>query len=211
MGRQRNNKRRGLKLRQELAAEAARIMATEGQRSFLTAKQKAAARLGLAPNVSMPTNAEVSEALKAWHALYGGQGHLDNLTALRRTALDAMRLFSDFHPKLAGPVLEGTADNHSRVTLHLFADDPDAVLRFLLERNLPFQQESRRIRWHDGSQRDIEILVMEAGGHAVELMMMIGRDALQSPPSPVDGRPQQRIGPSELERLLDQSAPVASL
>ncbi|QKK01854.1 MAG: hypothetical protein HND55_03765 [Pseudomonadota bacterium] len=193
------------RLRREVAAEAARIMATEGQRSFLAAKQKAARRMGISPRAGLPSNSEVDQALRDWQQLYGGDAHAANLYELRRSALSAMRLFESFRPRLVGPVLDGTADEHSRISLHVFADDPDAVVRFLIERHLPFQQESRRIRWHDGCHREVDVLVIEGGGSTVELLQMIGRDALQAPPSPVDGRSQRRMAASELERLLASS------
>lgn len=194
--------RRNNRVRQEVAAEAARIMATEGQRSFLAAKQKAARRMGLSPRISLPSNTEVEQALRQWQGLYGGDSHVSNLQELRQEALSAMQFLEPFRPRLVGPVLEGTADEHSRISLHVFVDDPDAVVRFLLDRSIPFEQETRRIRWHDGSHRDLEIVVLEAGGQAVELILMIGREALQAPPSPVDGRAQRRMGPAELEKLL---------
>lgn len=196
------NNRRNQRIRQEIAAEAARIMATEGQRSFLAAKQKAARRMGVSSRVSLPSNTEVEGALRTWQELYGGEEHEANLVSLRRGALSAMRFLEPFRPRLVGPVLEGTADEHSRISLHVFSDDPDAVIHFLLDRSIPFEQESRRIRWHDGTPRDLEIVVIEAGGQTVELIQMIGRDSLQAPPSPVNGRAQRRMAAAELEKLL---------
>ena len=193
---------RNSRIRQEIAAEAARIMATEGQRSFLTAKQKAASRLGASSRTSLPSNSEVERALREWQQLYGGQAHADTLLELREAAASAMKFLAPFRPRLVGPVLEGTADEHSRISLHVFADDPDAVVHFLLERHLPFSQETRRIRWHDGSGRDLDLLVLEGGGHAVELVQMIGREARQAPPSPVDGRPQRRAALPEVEAMI---------
>lgn len=197
------NTRQGARLRREVAAEAARILATEGQRSYRAAKEKAAQRKGLSPRVSLPSNAEIEAALKSWQQLYGGDSHAQSLRALRRVAVSAMKFFSRFRPKLVGPVLEGTADRHSRISLHLFSDEPDEVPRFLLEQGLPFTQESRRIRWHDGSFRDLEIVVVEAGGDTVELILMVGAGARQAPPSPIDGKSQRRAGIAEVERLLD--------
>lgn len=198
--------RRNNRIRQEVAAEAARIMATEGQRSYLGAKQKAARRLGLSTSSSLPSNTEVEQALREWHELYGGEEHATVLQDLRQAALSAMQFFAPFRPRLVGPVLEGTADAFSRISLHVFLDDPDAIIHFLLERKIPFEQESRRIRWHDGHFRQLEIVVIDAGGQTIELILMIGRNGLQAPPSPVDGRAQKRMGASELEKLLDTSA-----
>jgi hypothetical protein len=200
---------RNSRIRQEIAAEAARIMATEGQKSYLAAKEKAARRVGASSRTSLPSNSEVERALREWQMLYGGSEHSLILLELRETAASAMRFLADFRPRLVGPVLEGTADEHSRVSLHVFADDPDAVVRFLIERHLPFTQETRRIRWHDGSARDLEIVVLEGGGHAVELIQMIGPEARQAPPSPVDGRPQRRAALPEVEAMIaDDSAAV---
>lgn len=199
---------RNSRIRLEIAAEAARIMATEGQRSYLAAKQKAARRVGASSRTSLPSNSEVERALRDWQHLYGGQDHADTLLELREAAASAMRFLAPFRPRLVGPVLEGTADEHSRISLHVFADDPDAVVHFLLERHLPFTQETRRIRWHDGGARDLELIVIEGGGHCIELIQMIGRDARQAPPSPVDGRSQRRAALAEVETLIADSGAV---
>lgn len=196
---------RNQRLRLEIAAEAARIMATEGQRSYKTAKLKAARRLGASIRNGLPSNEEVELALKEWQGLYGGPRHEEVLLELRRAALSAMRFFQRFRPRLVGPVLEGTADEHSRISLHAFADHPDAIIHFLMEHNLPFSQEVRRIRWHDGETQDLEVVVVEAAGTVVELLLMIGPQARQAPPSPVTGRPQRRASLSEVELLISDA------
>ena len=189
--------------RQEVAVEAARILATEGQRNYHQAKQKAAHRLGLSGRTGMPSNSEIEAELKRYQALYGGDAHFDGVAELRRAALEAMKFFSRFRPKLVGPVLEGTADRHSRISLHVFCDHAEDLISFLLERNIRFEQETRRIRWHDDSYRDLELVVIEAGGQCFELGLMTGNAWKQSPPDPIDGRTQRRAGTAEVERLLN--------
>lgn len=195
--------RRGTeRLRLEVAAEAARIIAVEGQRSYLAAKHKAAERLGATGRGGLPSNSQIERALKEWQALYGGDEHCEHLQALRHAAVRAMRFLSPFRPRLIGPVLEGTADEFSRICLHVYDDDPDAVARFLTEHGIPFDQERRCMRWHDGGWREIDVLVVEAGDDTVEMALMIGRDALQAPPSPINGKPLKRASLSEVEALL---------
>jgi len=231
--------RQNNRLRQEVAVEAARILATEGQRNYLNAKQKAAHRLGLSGRASMPSNSEVENELKRYQALYCGEEHASGLKEMRRAALEAMKFFGRFRPKLAGPVLEGTADRHSRISLHVFCETPDEVAEFLLSRpklagpvlegtadrhsrislhvfcetpdevaefllsrNIRFDQETRRIRWHDDSYRDLELIVIEADGQCFELGMMAGNAWKQPPPDPIDGGAQRRAGTSEVERLI---------
>lgn len=190
------------RLRLEIAAEAARIMAVEGQRSYLAAKHKAAERLGASTRGGLPSNSQIEQALKEWQFLYGGDAHRQHLQALREAALEAMHFLAPFRPRLVGPVLEGTADEFSRICLHVYDEDPDSVVRFLMEHGIPFEQERRRIRWHDGGWRELDVLVVEAGEHTVEMSLMIGRDALQAPPSPVDGQPLRRAGLRELQAML---------
>jgi len=192
------------RIRQEVAAEAARILATEGQRNYGQAKQKAAHRLGLSGRSGLPSNTEVEAELKRYQAMYGGEALIDDLTEKRRAALEAMKFFRRFRPKLVGPVLEGTSDQYSRISLHVFCETEDEVIAFLLSHNIRFEQETRRIRWHDNSYRDLELVVIEADGQCFELGLMAGSSWKQPPPDPVDGRAQRRAGTQEIERLINE-------
>lgn len=201
----RNSGRAADRRRQEVAFEAARILATEGQRNYLSAKEKAAHRLGVPAHGGLPSNSEVEAELKRYQAFYGGDAHRATVRELREAALEAMAFFARFRPKLVGPVLEGTADAQSRVSLHLFCDTPDEVVQFLMRNRMPFEQERRRIRGHDGEHHDLELVVVEAGGQVFELALMHGSAWRQPPPDPVDGRPQRRAGTAEIERLIREA------
>jgi len=199
------NVRRLQQIRRDVAAEAARIMATEGQRNYRAAKQKAADRIGISSRLALPSNKEVEEALRAYQDCFGGEEHTQQLESLRMTALKVMRALDSFCPRLVGPVLEGTADSHSRVSLHLFNDPPDAIAIHFADKGLNYRQEERKIRWHDGNHRLIPILVTDADGITVELALFNCVDLRQAPPSPVDGRPQKRAPLAEVECLLAEA------
>ena len=49
--------------RRMVAAEAARIMATQAQYNYRIAKQKAAQRLGINMHMALPSNAEVENSM----------------------------------------------------------------------------------------------------------------------------------------------------
>ena len=199
-------------VRLEVAAEAARIIATESQSNFHVAKRKAAERVGVSQRAALPSNLEVQDALQNYQRLYGGQQHATNLERLRKVAANAMRMLQDFSPRLVGPVLDGTAGRHSRVSLHLFCDGPEHLILYFLELGTPFSQEQRQIRWHDGNYRIVPVLVIEQSGVKVELAVFSPIDLRQAPPSPIDGRPQHRAGLIELECLLDpQSAEAGNV
>lgn len=189
-------------IRLEVAAEAARIIATEGQHNYHAAKKKAAERIGVSERLALPSNIEVKEALRQYQGLYGGESHRQNLEALRTTALEAMLLLQDFSPRLVGAVLDGTADEHSRVGLHVFAESVESVVLFFLDREVPFDQEQRQIRWHNGEHRTIPLVVSELNGCLVELSVFAGIDLRQAPPSPIDGKPQRRAALHEVEILV---------
>lgn len=189
-------------IRRTIAAEAARIMSTQSLSNYRAAKQKAAERLGINLRTCLPSNAEVESALRAYQEIYGGQQHIDHLKKKRKAALSVMRALEPFFPRLVGPVLEGTADEHARVTLHVFNDPPDAVVIYLLDKGLVFRNQQRKIRWHDGTYRQVQLLLTNAEDVEVELALFRSMDLRQAPPSPVDGRPQKRAPISEVERLL---------
>jgi hypothetical protein len=177
-------------------------MATEGQRNFHMAKKKAVERLGVNSRLALPSNIEVEEELRAYQRFYGGEKLMRHLRFLRETAIRVMRAMEPYCPRLVGPVLDGTADRHSRVSLHVFNDPPDAIALHLIDRGLSYREEERRIRWHDGSHRRVTLLVTEADGVSVELALFNSLDLRQAPPSPVDGKPQKRAPLSEVECLL---------
>ena len=71
--------------RQRLAHEAARLMAENGIRDYHQAKQKAAQRLGILDDASLPRNREIDDALRAYQRLFLGERQQDGLR-LRRAA-----------------------------------------------------------------------------------------------------------------------------
>jgi len=126
-------------MREQLAHQAARLIAEDGVADFASAKRKAAKQLGASDTQHLPSNQEVEEALHSYRALYQQDNHPDILHQLREEALAAMRLLEPFHPYLTGSVLNGTAGEHSDINLMLFSDDAKAVLLFLLKHNIEFE------------------------------------------------------------------------
>ena len=129
--------KRGL-MREQLAHQAAKLMAEDGITNHAFAKRKAARQLGAADTQHLPSNQEVDEALHSYRALYQHDSHPGILRRLREEALAAMRLLAEFHPYLTGSVLSGTAGAHSDINLMLFSDDAKAVLLFLLKHKIEF-------------------------------------------------------------------------
>jgi len=189
--------------RQAIAAEAARIIVHDGQRNYGAAKRKAAQRLGMAATRHLPSNQEIEQALRTHQSLFIAD-HDAQLRGLQQAAMEIMQYFVALRPRLAGPVLEGTADQHSSITLHVFSDNPDDVVRLLLDLKLPFETSERRMRWYHNAYRNIQVLSIDWHGHGCELCLFESIDLRQPPPSPIDGQPQRRVSIDQLRVMLDQ-------
>ncbi|TAK39611.1 MAG: hypothetical protein EPO30_02655 [Lysobacteraceae bacterium] len=188
--------------RHRLAHEAARLMAEGGIRDYHQAKLKAASRLGIHDDASLPRNREIEEALREYQRLFAGATHAAGLRERREAALRALEFFAGFDPRLVGPVLEGTADAHSPVALQLFSDDADAVPRFLEEHGIPAEASSRRLRLDPQRELDAPVWLFSAEELAFDLTVLPRLALRQAPLSGLDEKPMRRASASQLSELL---------
>ncbi len=189
-------------LRLRIAVEAARLIAESGVRDYAFAKHKAAMRLGIVHDDVLPKNSEIDEALREHQRLFQAENRPALLRHLRETALEAMRFFAAFEPRLVGAVLEGTADQHSSVCLHLFSDDPDAPARFLDEQGIPHDQENRRVRLTRETYAEFPVLVFAAESVSIDLTVFPYDLLRQAPLDRIDEKPMRRATLSAVEQLL---------
>jgi len=189
-------------LRRALAQEAARIMAQHGIHDFLTAKRKAAERLGVADASALPRNTEIEQALMEYQRLFDPGGHELTLEAQRRAALHAMHWLSQFEPRLVGPVLSGTATEHAEIQLHLFADRPEYVALKLMDRGIAHEITERRFRLDAERTKAFPGLRFAVDNRSVEATVFPLDGIRQAPVSPVDGRPMRRADAAEIQGLL---------
>jgi hypothetical protein len=194
---------RGDMLRRALAQEAARIIVEHGVDDYRQAKRKAAERLGVTDHAVLPRNTEIEEALAGHHRLFGSDSHAGELAGMRRQAVDAMRLLERFEPRLVGPVLSGNATAHSDITLHLFADTPEAVILTLMDAGVRHRVAERRVKVLRDESQAFPSIQFPAGGYDVEAIVFPRDGIRQAPFSPVDGRPMRRATRQEVEALLE--------
>ncbi|MEO7067550.1 MAG: hypothetical protein ABI114_11620 [Rhodanobacter sp.] len=201
--------------RLRIAQEAARLISEHGIRDFHHAKLKAAERLRISDTQSLPQNAEVEQALREHQRLFLAGSQPRWLHQRRLAAVDAMHFLAAFEPRLIGAVLEGTADAHSPVCLHVFSDDADAVTRYLRDNGVPAEIQARHLQHHhpDDDQTEYPVLLFNAGELPFDLTVL-PRDALrQAPRDPIDDRPMRRASLSQLQALLhsENAEPLAQL
>lgn len=126
-------------MREQLAHQAAKLMAEGGITDHAHAKRKAAKQLGASDTHHLPSNEEINAALHSFRNLFQSESHPGILRQLREEALTNMLMLEEFHPYLTGSVLSGSAGEQSDINLMLFSDDAKAVLLFLLRHKLSFE------------------------------------------------------------------------
>lgn len=188
--------------RLRIAQEAARLMSEHGIRDFHHAKLKASERLGIVDAQSLPRNDEIEQALREHQRLFQADTQPQRVLRCREAAVEAMRFLKAYQPRLVGAVLDGTADAHSAVCLHLFADDSDDVLRFLDEQGVPFETQTRRLRLSRDETAEYPVLLFSADGLPFDLTVL-PTDSLRQPPlDRIDEKPMRRASVTAVEQLL---------
>jgi len=189
--------------RQRLAHEAARLMAETGIHDYGQAKRKAARQLGIADETMLPRNEEIQAALGEYQRLFQSHSQPLALRQRREAAVQAMVFFAGFAPRLTGPVLDGTADAHAPVLLHLHADDADEVARFLIESDIPADAGTATI-WLD-KKRSVEVpewrFMAEDVAFALKVLPLTALH--QAPLSALTDKPAPRATAAQVRALLD--------
>ena len=116
-----------LELRERLAQESARLMIEHGILDYGLAKRKAAERLAVSAFGALPSNSQIEACVAERQRIFEADGHADRVSSLRLLALKLVRQLRGFEPRLAGPVLAGTATSSGRIDLHAFAAHAEAV------------------------------------------------------------------------------------
>jgi hypothetical protein len=191
-------------IRARIAFEAARLISETGLRDFALAKRKAALRLGVSDESSLPKNAEIDASLREHQRLFHAEDQPRQLRTLRNTALEAMRFFAQFEPRLVGAVLDGTADEHSAVCLHLFSDDPDAPVRHLEEHDIDYEAETRCLRFDKDNDANFPVLRFAVDDTAIDVTIFAHDGLRQAPLDRIDGKPMQRANLPTLRQLVEK-------
>jgi len=189
--------------RQLLAQEAARIIVEQGVQDFRAAKMKAVDRLGMTNHGALPGNGEIESAVAEHLQIFQGDSHSSLLRAQRAAALTAMQLLADFSPRLVGPVLAGTAGEHSAVNLHVFSDSPEQIALLLHSSNIDYRPFDRRYRSRKGQTETYPAFAFEHEGFEIEATVFPYDGLRQAPLSPVDRKPMRRADTRKVRAMLE--------
>jgi hypothetical protein len=189
-------------LRRAIAQEAARVMSEHGIRDFLFAKRKAAERFGVADGGLLPRNTEIEAALAEYQRLFEGENHDQSLLAQRLAAIEAMEYLALFQPRLVGPVLTGTATEHTHVQLHVFADRAENVAFKLMDNGVPFETGERRVKMNAERTLTQPFFSLQLHDQEIDVVVFSIDGIRQAPVSPVDGKPMRRADLADVRALV---------
>lgn len=177
-------------------------MIEHGIGDFGLAKRKAAERLAVTSQGALPSNAQIEACLVERQRIFAPEGFGDWIAHLRRIALALMHELDSFEPRLAGPVLAGTATATSRIEVHVFAASAEAVA-FALERHgHRLSSCLQRFRFGGGREAQVPGYRFQLDGARVLTPVFPENGIREAPLSSVTRRPMARASRRDLEALL---------
>lgn len=186
-------------IRQQLAEEAARIMATEQVIDFAVAKRKAAERIGVSSQSrDLPSNPEIQAALLRYQQLFT-PSLADDVATQRQMALDGLAFFQQFRPLLTGNLIEGLAVE--TIVLHLFTDCHEEVMIYLLDQQVPFEETNKRYRLGTNEYREYPAYSFEVDEQSFVAAVFAERERHHPPLCRVHGTPMQRLSLTQLQKI----------
>lgn len=201
---------RDAELRRLIAVEAARVMTEQALRDPRHAVRKAAERIGARDQRAWPDVAEVEAALAEYQRIFRADAQPAQLRALREAAVEALRFFERFEPRLVGSVLDGTADVHASVALHVFADSADSVGFFLDERGVPYEQDERRLAYERAEPQAFPVYRFHAGDTPIDLTVFPLDGLRQAPLARGGEKPMRRANLAAVRELLGPGGDVGA-
>lgn len=197
--------RRSKHMRLHVAQEAARLISEGGLRDYAQARSKAAANLGVDSEAALPRNIEIDDALREHQRLFHGEAQLQWLQRLRESACEAMHFLAAFEPRLVGAVLDGSADAHSAVCLHLHTDNLNDVIAELFEHRIAFEERDRRLRYTRDRFETVPAFRFVADEVTIDLTAL-SRDRLSqaAPLDRISNKPMRRATLAQVKVLLEK-------
>lgn len=190
--------------RAEIAAVAARALASGEARDFATAREQAERELGCNCRAGASAdNLAIHRALIEYLQLFLPAEQAARIDHLRRQALRALELFAPFNARLCGPVWYGTALPGDPVSLHLTSDETEAVTRFLLAQGIDYYLDEAWFAFGAGqAPQPVPVFRLVLDKDEFELAVFPSRGACRQPISSLDRRAMRRVGAGELEAVL---------
>ena len=166
------------------------------------ALRRAARSCGIHLQAGWPKREALSAAIREYRALFRPQ-QATTLLQQRRLALEAMREFAVFRPRLFGDLLSGDGPL-DRIRLLLTADSPEQLIHQLSNRHIPWQETEAVLMHSGGRRKPTPVMRIVAGGTEIDLVVVDQRSWSDPPVDTLNGRPLATAGAEQLGALIEE-------
>lgn len=170
-----------------------------------TALKRAAHAHGINLNQTRPPIEALRNAIQDYRELFRPQ-QAARLKLQRGLALEAMRAFAPFRPRLIGALIHGDGPLDT-IRLALYADNPEQLMLYMSDRQMPWQAREVTLHFSGGRRTGQPALGFLAGETGVELVILDERSRSDPPRDPVTGGRLEMLDTDGLEALIDRSRP----
>jgi predicted nucleotidyltransferase len=186
--------------RVRVADEAALLLYMGQEKEYKQAKLRAARTLGVRV---LPSNAEVAEALDRVAEEREGEERKKRLVAMRKEALEIMKLLRKMRPVLTGSVWRGTAHKGSDIDIVVFSDTPDNVQRELEKANLRIVKAEWQTLTKQGKRlQTFHIHLLLPSNNEAEIIVRGSERMHMKEPCEIYGDAQTGLNTEQLEQVL---------
>lgn len=147
-----------------------------------------------------PSIAELRTSIDEYRSLFRPQ-QLDVIRERRKTAIDAMRAFAEFEPRLTGSLVFGDGPL-DRVRLMVSAETPEQVLLNLNDQHIPWQEGEANLLFAGNQRANRPAFRFMAGEATIELVVLTPADRSNPPREPVGGSPLPLLDIDEVVALV---------
>jgi hypothetical protein len=189
-----------------IAQEAARLMIEEGVEDHQRAKLKAAERLGLEGFRKLPRNEAIDAARLEFQRIYRARSQPEQISVLRSIAFDVMAKLEDFSPQLVGSLVDGSAGAHSPITIQVFPETPEDLIKALIEQEIPYRETSHIASLGKVGTASLPAVSFISGQSRVDILMFPAESIGKARARKHDCGFRANLG--ELRRLIEADAPL---
>ncbi len=189
-------------LRRLIADVAKRVV--EDRLELPTALRQVAQELGIRLKPGQPDAATMRAAIQDYRELFRPE-QAKQLHENRRMAIEAMRQFDAFQPRLIGSLVNGDGPVDV-IRLLLTADTPEQVIMHLSDQRTPWRETEARMHYSGGRIEALPALRFQAGDSNVELIIMPPQQRSDPPRDPIGGGKLAALSQDELAALVERTA-----
>ena len=193
--------------RRRIAVEAARLIAEGGLRDYRQAKLKAAARLGIADDLSLPKNGEIEDALREHQRLFRAEQpqHAARLREVGARSHALLRALSS--RDWSAPCSKAPPTSIPPCACTCTTTSPSDIALFLREHGIPYEERTRRLRLERDVAADVPVFLFAADDSAIDLTVLPYDRLRQAPLDRIDEKPmrardRRRVGSSSRDEAV---------